>query len=164
MCFTNSIQVRAKVLNLRRKVFPFEFCYLIILIRNRTLAWWKRSTDRKQNYSKWLEIQLSTSGKKEEGSNLLDVSESCPQLKFYERRRGIYSFRGNQISFLFPMLDVRRRIKFLPRLRNLFRLDPRTNALSIAKLLISLFNVFSIHVVLHLRVEANLHAFHFLIR
>lgn len=71
---------------------------------------------------------------------------------------------GNQISFLFPMLDVRRRIKFLPRLRNLFRLDPRTNALSIAKLLISLFNVFSIHVVLHLRVEANLHAFHFLIR
>ena len=62
------------------------------------------------------------------------------------------------------MLDVRRRIKFLPRLRDLFRLDPRTKALSIAKLLNSLFNVFSIHVVIHLRVEANLHAFHFLIR
>ena len=54
--------------------------------------------------------------------------------------------------------------KILPRLRYLFRLDPRTNALSIAKLLNSVFNVFSIHVVIHLWVEANLHAFHFLIR
>ena len=69
-------------------------------------------------------------------------------------------------SNFFPISHAWRKTtnKILPRLRDLFRLDPRTNALSIAKLLNSLFNVFSIHVVLHLRVEANLHAFHFLIR
>ena len=69
-------------------------------------------------------------------------------------------------SNFFPISHAWRKTtnKTLPRLRDLFRLDPRTNALSIAKLLNSLFNVFSIHVVLHLRVEANLHAFHFLIR
>ena len=92
------------------------------------------------------------------------MSESCPQVKFYERRRGIYSFRGNQISFPLSHAWGKTTNKILPRLRDLFRLDPRTNALSIAKLLNSLFNVFSIHVVIHLRVEANLHAFHFLIR
>ena len=69
-------------------------------------------------------------------------------------------------SNFFPISHAWRKTtnKILPRLRDLFRLDPRTNALSIAKLLNSLFNVFSIHVVIHLRGEANLHAFHFLIR
>ena len=85
---------------------------------------------------------------KEEGSNLLDLSESCPQVKFYERRRGFIPSGG--LKFLPIPHACERMNKILPRQRYLFRLDPRTNALSIAKLLNSVFNVFSIHVVIHL--------------
>ena len=85
-------------------------------------------------------------------------------IKFLWKTPGDLFLQGE--SNFFPISHAWRKTtnKILPRLRDLFRLDPRTNALSIAKLLNSLFNVFSIHVVIHLRGEANLHAFHFLIR
>ena len=85
-------------------------------------------------------------------------------IKFLWKTPGDLFLQGE--SNFFPISHAWRKTtnKILPRLRDLFRLDLRTKALSIAKLLNSLFNVFSINVVIHLREEANLHAFHFLIR